>query len=560
MSSCHSNFVGEIEHTNYLSKDIGALYLSGDYSDITLIVSGQRFDVHKAILAARSQYFRALLYGGLKESTQSEIELKEPTIPAFKELLKYIYTGHISLSNQKEEVILDILGLVHQYSFIQLESAICDYLIEIHSLENVCIIFDAARLYQLENLMKVCYSFMDKDAAKIIKHKSFLQLSSCALIDLLARDSFFAVEIEIFQAVQSWIEANTGVEFDKILEQVRLNLISISHLLKIVRPTALVSSDAILDAIAANLEPKNLHLNYRGLLLTDVDIVGSCIDTEVLQGEAGHYLLDGDCVSYDLERGYTWHQINGPPDNCILIKFGNQCIINHMKMLLWDLDSRSYSYYIEVSVDKKNWVEVIDHSDYLCRSWQYIYFEPRVVLYIRIIGTNNTVNKVFHLVRFEAYFIHHSEKLSNGIIIPTRNVALMKQGACVNEGVSRSRNVLLNGDLQNYDWERGYTCHQLNSGCIQIQLGQPYMIDSMRLLLWDCDDRSYSYYIQVSSDLKNWELIVDKTKESCRSWQILRFSPPRVVVFIKIIGTNNTANGVFHCVHFECPAQENEIN
>ena len=28
-----------------------------------------------------------------------------------------------------------------------------------------------------------------------------------------------------------------------------------------------------------------------------------------------------------------------------------------------------------------------------------------------------------------------------------------------------------------------------------VQLGQPYSLDSMRLLLWDCDNRSYSYYI-----------------------------------------------------------------
>jgi BTB/POZ domain-containing protein 9 len=47
----------------------------------------------------------------------------------------------------------------------------------------------------------------------------------------------------------------------------------------------------------------------------------------------------------------------------------------------------------------------------------------------------------------------------------------------------RSRNTLLNGDSQNYDWEHGYTCHQLNSGCIQIQLGQPYIIDSMRYIV-----------------------------------------------------------------------------
>lgn len=48
------------------------------------------------------------------------------------------------------------------------------------------------------------------------------------------------------------------------------------------------------------------------------------------------------------------------------------------------------------------------------------------------------------------------------------------------EGVSRSRNALLDGNITNYDWDSGYTCHQLGSGAILVQLGQPYMIDSMR--------------------------------------------------------------------------------
>lgn len=41
-------------------------------------------------------------------------------------------------------------------------------------------------------------------------------------------------------------------------------------------------------------------------------------------------------------------------------------------------------------------MKIIDYSDYFCRSWQYLYFEPRVVYYIRIVGTNNTVNKVIY--------------------------------------------------------------------------------------------------------------------------------------------------------------------
>lgn len=78
--------------------------------------------------------------------------------------------------------------------------------------------------------------------------------------------------------------------------------------------------------------------------------------------------------------------------------------------------SRSYSYYIEVSMDQKDWVRVIDHTHYFCRSWQYLYFAPRVVRYIRIVGTNNTVNKVFHVVSFEAMFTHNNVELQNGLI------------------------------------------------------------------------------------------------------------------------------------------------
>lgn len=106
MSSRHRlTSFGDVEHTNFLSEDIGALYLSNSYTDVTLIVADQRFNGHKIILAARSQYFRALLFGGLKESSQQEIELKGASVPAFKGLFKYIYTGHMSLANQREEVL-----------------------------------------------------------------------------------------------------------------------------------------------------------------------------------------------------------------------------------------------------------------------------------------------------------------------------------------------------------------------------------------------------------------------------------------------------------------------
>lgn len=50
--------LGEVEHVNFLSDNIGALFLREDYSDIVLKIEGQRFPAHKVILAARSDYFR----------------------------------------------------------------------------------------------------------------------------------------------------------------------------------------------------------------------------------------------------------------------------------------------------------------------------------------------------------------------------------------------------------------------------------------------------------------------------------------------------------------------
>ena len=63
---------------------------------------------------------------------------------------------------------------------------------------------------------------------------------------------------------------------------------------------------------------------------------------------------------------------------------------------------------------------------------------------------------------------------------PSENVANISASATVLEGVSRSRNALLNSNTRDYDWDSGYTCHQLGSGSIIVQLAQPYIISSMR--------------------------------------------------------------------------------
>lgn len=125
-----------------------------------------------------------------------------------------------------------------------------------------------------------------------------------------------------------------------------------------------------------------------------MNVASAKLGSKTIQGELRDYLLDGDCVSYDMDRGYSRHAITDSNDSGIVVKLGTTRIINHIKVLLWDRDMRSYSYFIEVSVNQSQWDRVIDHTAYNCRSWQFLYFPARSVRFIKIVGTHNTVNKV----------------------------------------------------------------------------------------------------------------------------------------------------------------------
>ena len=564
MSDNHHSLIrvhplGEINHSHSLVDNFGSLCMSEDYSDVTLIVDNHKIAAHRVILASRSNYFRALLFGGLRESRESTIELKSTSLAPFKLLLKYIYCGQLSLKSLKEDLIIEILGISNKYGFKDLEEAISDYMEDTLNVKNVCSVYEAAKLYGLTSLCKVCTTFIDRNAIDIMQHDYFMTLSPSSLKDMISRDSFCAEEIKIFKAVKDWVEANPTADHEEIISCIRLPLINIKDLLGVVRPTKLVNPDLLLDAIDVIQKSKGVDLKYRGYLMPEENVATPEHEAVVLIGEMKSALLDGDVENYDMEKGFTRHHIDDNDCQGILIELGVQCIINHIRMLLWDKDVRAYSYYIEVSMDQVDWVRIVDHTHYHCRSWQRLFFAPRVVKYIRIVGTHNTVNRVFHCVSFECMYTDQPFNLdSSGLIIPDYNVASIAHFSNVIEGVSRSRNTLINGDWTKYDWDTGYTCHQLGSGAIVVQLAQPYLIDSMRLLLWDIDDRAYSYYIEVSGDYQNWEMVADCTKEFCKSWQSIKFDR-RPVVYIKIVGTNNTANEVFHCVHFECPSQEEAI-
>lgn len=260
---------GEVDHKPLLSSQLNALLKTEDFTDVTFVVEGDKFHAHRIILSARCEYFRALLFGGLREANSGdEIILKDTPASSFAVLLQYLYSGAISLRNQKEEDVIDLLGLAHKYGLLALQSAIGSFLESIVCERNVCLIYDVACLYQLFQLRDNCLMFMDHHAESVLETETFGNLSETAITTIIGRDSFCAPEIKIFKAVAKWIKNNAEEERDyaQILSIIRLPLISLHDLFHGVRESKLYSSDIILDAIQMKTERKVNDMPFRGHL------------------------------------------------------------------------------------------------------------------------------------------------------------------------------------------------------------------------------------------------------------------------------------------------------
>ena len=137
-----------------------------------------------------------------------------------------------------------------------------------------------------------------------------------------------------------------------------------------------------------------------------------------------------------------------------------------------------------------------------------------------------------------------------------RNLALASGGSTISgtaDGVNLES--LIDGVTTDYDGENGYgyTLWTPTPGAITLDLKMLCTISSMKLLLWDLDDRYYRYKIEASSDQLMWDTIVDRTAEmdQCRSWQDIGFNPPIQARYLRLTGTYNSANVQFHVVEWE---------
>lgn len=220
----------------------------------------REFRCHKVLFASCSDYFKALLYGPLQEAKTNIVELLDVPADTFEQIIEYVYTGCMRIGPSD---VMDALSIAHRFALPDLVGACTSFLDHHISTDDVCRILLAADFYGREQLEARCWEIICGNAHVVLAGEGFLELTPALLASLVSRADLQVDEIDVFAALQRWaaVDPSTRREALSIVTpHLRLPLIALRDLMRIVRPSGLVSPEQLLDAIEYHADP----VDWRG--------------------------------------------------------------------------------------------------------------------------------------------------------------------------------------------------------------------------------------------------------------------------------------------------------
>ena len=166
----------------------------------------------------------------MRESNEQliRIELEEATVAVMEEVLKYIYTGNVSVT---EESGHNLIATADYLLMPGLKTAACDFLKINVTPENCLYNYYFADKYQCTELKESSCEVIQTDFRVVMETDDFMNLNVRQVMEWVVSDDVVVrAEEEIFHGIVKWVSHNKSErekDFPELLRQVRL--ISISH-------------------------------------------------------------------------------------------------------------------------------------------------------------------------------------------------------------------------------------------------------------------------------------------------------------------------------------------
>jgi len=147
-----------------LSRDLGLLYETKEYADVSITCRGKKFECHKNILASRSPVFKTMLDSDMKERHTGNVVIKDMDPEVLANLLSYIYTGS---APDIETMAKELFTAADQYQLMKLKE-LCEVKLSSSIKVNNCIeLLVLGDLHQASTLRKSALKFVSQNLDKI---------------------------------------------------------------------------------------------------------------------------------------------------------------------------------------------------------------------------------------------------------------------------------------------------------------------------------------------------------------------------------------------------------
>ena len=223
------------KHRDQLFERLDALRRKETFCDVTVAVNGKEFKAYKVVLAAASPFFLSLLESDMRERNGQRIEIKleEATASVMEDVLQYIYTGNVTVT---EESCHKLIATAEYLLLPGLKALASVYLKGKLTVENCVFNYYYADKYHCEDLKRACRTEIHSNFTAVMETEDFLNLDIKQVLEWVSSDDVtISSEEEVFEGIVKWVSYNRSDResfFLDLLRHIRLRSIPHDFLLK----------------------------------------------------------------------------------------------------------------------------------------------------------------------------------------------------------------------------------------------------------------------------------------------------------------------------------------
>ena len=260
------------EHLRELLERLDILRNNDSFCDVTIAVKDKEFKAHRAVLAAASPFFLALLKSDMRERNEQliKVDLEEATECVVEDALKYLYTGNVTIMEERAH---NLLATANYLLLPGLKTMVSDFLEERVTTQNCVFNYYFADKYECVELKAKCCEVINSDFSVVMETGDFLNLDVKQVMEWVSSDDVIVnAEEDIFSGIVTWVshyKSEREKHFPELLHQVRLPFVSHDFLLNELVNEELITenpefcSNFVINAMKSVLNPTDGEASWQ---------------------------------------------------------------------------------------------------------------------------------------------------------------------------------------------------------------------------------------------------------------------------------------------------------